>query len=43
MSDLIIYELHVRGFTFDPSLGVKFPGTFGRARREDTHLLKSLE
>lgn len=28
MSDLIIYELHVRGFTFDPSSGVKFPGTF---------------
>lgn len=25
MSDLIIYELHVRGFTFDPSSGVKFP------------------
>ena len=28
MSDLIIYEFHVRGFTFDPSSGVKFPGTF---------------
>lgn len=26
--DLIIYELHVRGFTMDPSSGVKFPGTF---------------
>jgi len=28
LQDLIIYELHVRGFTFDPSSGVKFPGTF---------------
>ncbi|MDD2534627.1 MAG: glycogen debranching protein GlgX [Eubacteriales bacterium] len=28
MDDLIIYELHVRGFTFDPSSGVKYPGTF---------------
>lgn len=28
MEDLIIYELHVRGFTFDPSAGVKYPGTF---------------
>ena len=28
LQDLIIYELHVRGFTFDKSSGVKFPGTF---------------
>ncbi len=28
MEDLIIYELHVRGFTVDPSSGVKHPGTF---------------
>lgn len=28
LQDLVIYELHVRGFTFDPSSGVKFPGTF---------------
>lgn len=28
MSDLIIYELHVRGFTKDPSSGVSHPGTF---------------
>ena len=26
--DLIIYELHVRGFTKDGSSGVKYPGTF---------------
>ncbi len=28
MSDLIIYELHVRGFTFHPSSGVTHRGTF---------------
>ena len=28
MEDLVIYELHVRGFTKDPSSGVKHPGTF---------------
>lgn len=28
MSDSIIYEMHVRGFTMDPSSGVKNPGTF---------------
>ena len=28
MSELIIYELHVRGFTRHPSSGVKHPGTF---------------
>ena len=28
MSDLIIYELHVRGFTMDPSSKVENPGTF---------------
>ncbi len=26
--DLIIYEMHVRGFTQDPTSGVKSPGTF---------------
>ncbi len=29
MEDLIIYELHVRGFTMSPSSGVKHRGTFG--------------
>ncbi len=28
LQDSIIYELHVRGFTRDPSSGVKYPGTF---------------
>lgn len=28
MEDLIIYELHVRGFTKHESSGVKYPGTF---------------
>ena len=28
MEDLIIYELHVRGYTKDASSGVKHPGTF---------------
>ena len=28
IEDLVIYEMHVRSFTADPSSGVKFPGTF---------------
>ncbi len=28
MKDLVIYELHVRGFTNHPSSGVNYPGTF---------------
>ena len=28
MEDLIIYEMHVRGFTKDASSGVAHPGTF---------------
>lgn len=28
MQDLIIYELHVRGFTNHPTSGVQYPGTF---------------
>ena len=28
MEDLVIYELHVRGFTKDPTSGVAHPGTF---------------
>lgn len=35
MSDLIIYELHVRGFTNHSSSGVKHPGTFCRIKRKD--------
>ena len=36
MSDLIIYELHVRGFTNHSSSGVKHPGTFCRIKRKDS-------
>lgn len=39
--DLIVYELHVRGFTRHPSSGVKFPGTFA-ALREKLPYLKAL-
>ena len=28
LEDTIIYELHVRGYTIDPSSGVKHPGTY---------------
>ncbi len=41
MEDLVIYELHVRGFTMDPSSGVRFPGTF-EGLREKIPYLKSL-
>ena len=35
LEDTIIYELHVRGYTVDPSSGVRYPGTYPRPRRED--------
>ena len=35
LEDTIIYELHVRGYTIDPSSGVRHPGTFRRPGRED--------
>ena len=41
MEDLIIYELHVRGFTKDVSSGVKNPGTFA-GLMEKLPYLKSL-
>ena len=41
MEDLIIYELHVRGFTKDASSGVKHPGTFA-GLMEKLPYLKSL-
>jgi len=34
IEDLIIYEMHVRGFTRHPSSGVKFPGTFAGIREK---------
>lgn len=36
--DLIIYEMHVRGFTKHPSSGVKFPGTYEGIREKIPYL-----
>ncbi len=41
MEDLVIYELHVRGFTKDGSAGVQYPGTFA-GLMEKLPYLKSL-
>jgi glycogen operon protein len=41
MEDLVIYEMHVRGFTAHPSSGVKHPGTFD-ALAEKIPYLKEL-
>lgn len=41
MEDLIIYEMHVRGFSRHESSGVKYPGTF-EGLREKIHYLKEL-
>ena len=41
IEDLVIYEMHVRGFTRHPSSGVKHPGTFA-ALREKIPYLKDL-
>lgn len=38
--DMIIYELHVRGFTKDVSSGVKFPGTFAGLAEKLPYLLE---
>jgi len=38
MEDIIIYELHVRGFTMDKSSGVKWPGTFDGIREKVPYL-----
>lgn len=38
MEDLIIYELHVRGFTMDESSGVKHHGTFEGLREKISYL-----
>lgn len=40
MEDLIIYELHVRGFTMDESSGVKHHGTFEGLREKIPYLKK---
>ena len=36
--DLIIYEMHVRGFTQHPSSGVRHPGTFAAIREKIPYL-----
>lgn len=41
LEDLIIYEMHVRGFTRHPSSDVKYPGTYA-AIREKIPYLKEL-
>jgi glycogen operon protein len=41
IEDLVIYEMHVRGFTRHPSSGVRHPGTFA-AIREKIPYLKQL-
>ncbi len=38
IEDLVIYEMHVRGFTKHPSSGVKFPGTFAGIREKIPYL-----
>ena len=38
MEDLVIYEMHVRGFTRHASSGVKFPGTFAGIREKIPYL-----
>ena len=40
LSDLIIYELHVRNFTRHPSSGVQHPGTFDGLRKKIPYLKK---
>ena len=40
MEDLIIYELHVRGFTKHNSSGVEFPGTFAGLMEKLPYLLE---
>ena len=40
MEDLIIYELHVRGFTQHSSSGVQFPGTFAGLAEKIPYLIE---
>lgn len=39
MDDLIIYEMHVRGFTYHSSSGVQYPGTFSGLADKIPYLL----
>ncbi len=38
MEDLVIYEMHVRGFTRDGSSGVEYPGTFAGLMEKISYL-----
>uniref|UniRef100_A0A7C2JYN7 Glycogen debranching enzyme GlgX n=1 Tax=Schlesneria paludicola TaxID=360056 RepID=A0A7C2JYN7_9PLAN len=38
VDDLVIYEMHVRGFTQSPTSGVMFPGTFAGLREKIPYL-----
>ncbi len=38
MEDLVIYEMHIRGFTRHESSGVEFPGTFDAVRQKIPYL-----
>lgn len=38
LEDLVVYEMHVRGFTRHPSSGVKHPGTFAAIRSKIPYL-----
>jgi glycogen operon protein len=38
VEDLVIYEMHVRGFTASPTSGVKFPGTYAGLRQKVPYL-----
>ena len=40
INDLIIYEMHVRGFTMDESSGVKYRGTFAGIKEKIPYLLE---
>jgi isoamylase len=40
VEDLVIYEMHVRGFTRHPSSGVRHPGTFAAIRDKIPHLVE---
>jgi isoamylase len=40
LEDLVIYEMHVRGFTRHPTSGVRFPGTFAGLREKIPYLVE---
>lgn len=40
IQDLVIYEMHVRGFTQHPTSNIKYPGTFAAIREKIPYLKK---